>query len=108
VRGVLCAIVAAKFGIHNASARRGLLGCTAIRGLAVSMQVGVPLFLASTLIAGQWAESHRLARASILFLAADDFAHFVWGRCFGVGSLGAMGSNLVARVRSRSGRQGAL
>lgn len=98
--GVLCAIAAAaSFGFNNASARRGVLTGTALQGLAISMPLGVLLFLAAGILAGQWTEVHRLTRTSVLFFAAAGFMHFVWGRYFNIRSLAAVGSNIAGPVQ---------
>ena len=96
VYGVLAA---ASFGFNNASARRGVLTGTPIQGLAISMPLGMALFLAAAFIFGEWSQISRLARQDLLFLTAAGIMHFVWGRYFNIRSLAAVGSNLAGPVQ---------
>jgi drug/metabolite transporter (DMT)-like permease len=96
VYGVLAA---ASFGFNNASARRGVLTGTAIQGLAISMPLGMLLFLLAAVLVGELSQISRLARQDILFLTAAGIGHFVWGRYFNMRSLAAVGSNLAGPVQ---------
>jgi drug/metabolite transporter (DMT)-like permease len=96
VYGVLAA---ASFGFNNASARRGVITGTAIQGLAISMPLGMLLFLLAAVLVGELSQISRLARQDILFLTAAGIGHFVWGRYFNMRSLAAVGSNLAGPVQ---------
>jgi drug/metabolite transporter (DMT)-like permease len=98
--GALYAVLAAaSFGFNNASARRGVLTGTAIQGMAISVPLGVPLFLIVALIGGQLGEFDKLDTQSIILLAAAGFMHFVWGRYCNMRSLAAVGSNIAGPVQ---------
>ncbi len=98
--GALYAILAAAtFGFNNASARRGVLTGTAIQGMAISVPLGVPLFLIAAYIGGELTEFDRFGSWNIVLLAAAGFMHFVWGRYCNMRSLAAVGSNLAGPVQ---------
>lgn len=98
--GVLFGILAAaSFGFNSASARRGVLGGTPLQAMAISMPLGLILFLVLAGVTGQWADYSRLGPGAVGFLAAAGFMHFVWGRYFNVRSLAAVGANLAAPVQ---------
>lgn len=98
--GALYAVLAAAtFGFNNASARRGVLTGTAIQGMAISVPLGVPLFLVVAFAFGELGAFDRLGIANILFLAAAGFMHFVWGRYCNMRSLAAVGSNIAGPVQ---------
>lgn len=98
--GALYAVLAAaSFGFNNASARRGVLTGTAIQGMAISVPLGVPLFLIVALIFGELSAFDQLGLENIFFLAAAGFMHFVWGRYCNMRSLAAVGSNIAGPVQ---------
>lgn len=98
--GALYAVLAAAtFGFNNASARRGVLTGTAVQGMAISVPLGVPLFLIVALFGGQLSQFDKLSTASILYLAGAGFMHFVWGRYANMRSLAAVGSNIAGPVQ---------
>lgn len=98
--GILYGVLAAaSFGFNNASARRGVITGTAIQGLAISMPLGMALFLAAAFAFGEWSQIARLTRQDVLFLMAAGIMHFVWGRYFNIRSLAAVGSNLAGPVQ---------
>lgn len=98
--GALYAVLAAAtFGFNNASARRGVLTGTAIQGMAISVPMGVPLFLIAALVGGQLGEFDQLTLKSLLLLSGAGFMHFVWGRYCNMRSLAAVGSNVAGPVQ---------
>lgn len=98
--GALYAVLAAAtFGFNNASSRRGVLTGTAIQGMAISVPLGVPLFLAVAFAFGELGQFDKLGIGNILFLAAAGFMHFVWGRYCNMRSLAAVGSNIAGPVQ---------
>jgi drug/metabolite transporter (DMT)-like permease len=98
--GALYAVLAAAtFGFNNASARRGVLTGTAVQGMAISVPLGVPLFLIVAFFGGQLGEFDKLSTESILYLAGAGFMHFVWGRYANMRSLAAVGSNIAGPVQ---------
>ena len=96
---VYAILAAAAFGFNNASARRGVLTGTAVQGMAISVPLGVPLFLIAAFFAGQLGEFDQLTTKSILLLSGAGFVHFVWARYFNMLSLAAVGSNIAGPVQ---------
>lgn len=96
VYGLLAAV---SFGFNNASARRGVIAGTAIQGLAISMPLGMGLFLVAAFVFGEWSQIARFSRQDVMFLIAAGVMHFVWGRYFNIRSLAAVGSNLAGPVQ---------
>ena len=92
-------LCAAAFGFNNASARRGVITGTAVQGMAISVPLGVPLFVIAAFFAGQLGEFDQLTTTSILLLAGAGFVHFVWARYFNMLSLAAVGSNIAGPVQ---------
>ena len=98
--GALYAVLAAAcFGFNNASARRGVLSGTALQGLAISMPLGILLFVIGASVLGEWQQFSRLSARGIALLSAAGFMHFVWGRYFNIRSLAAVGSNIAGPVQ---------
>ena len=50
---VLAALSAATFAFNNASARRGVLTGSVAQALAITVPIGVPMFLLAALTTGQ-------------------------------------------------------
>ena len=90
---------AAAFGFSNASGRRGVLTGTAIQGMAISVPLGVPLFLIAAYVGSQLTEFDRFGTWNIVLLAAAGFMQLVWGRYCNMRSLAAVGSNLAGLVQ---------
>jgi len=98
--GALYAVLsAAAFGFSNASGRRGVLTGTAIQGMAISVPIGVPLFLIAAYVGGELTEFDRFGTWNIVLLAAAGFMQLVWGRYCNMRSLAAVGSNLAGPVQ---------
>lgn len=98
--GALYAVLAAAtFGFNNASSRRGVLTGTAIQGMAISVPLGVPLFVIAAFLGGELGEFDTLTPLSIALLSAAGFMHFVWGRYYNMRSLAAVGSNIAGPVQ---------
>ncbi|HEU0071390.1 MAG TPA: EamA family transporter [Alphaproteobacteria bacterium] len=98
--GALYALLAAaSFGLNNASARRGVIGGSAIQGLAITVPLGMLMFVPATFIAGEMGLWTAFTPMQWLFLSGAGFAHFVWGRYFNIKSLEAIGTNLAGPVQ---------
>ncbi len=98
--GIIYGIVsAAIFGFNNASARRGVLTGTALQGLAISLPLGVLVFVVGATLVGEWDQLSDFSGMSIFLLSAAGFMHFAFGRYFNIRSLAAVGSNLSGPVQ---------
>lgn len=97
--GFLALLSAATFGLNNASIRRGVLTGSPTQGMAISVPIGVPLFLLSALAVGSLGALAEFSTVSLLLLACAGIIHFVWGRYWNYNALQAMGSNLVGPIQ---------
>ena len=98
--GIVYGVVAAAiFGFNNASARRGVLTGTALQGLAISLPLGVLVFVLGATLTGEWDHLADLSGFSIFLFASAGFMHFAFGRYFNIRSLAAVGSNLSGPVQ---------
>jgi uncharacterized membrane protein len=92
-------LAAASFGLNNASARRGVIGGSAVQGLAITVPLGMLMFVPATIIAGEMGLWSAFTPLQLVYLSASGFAHFVWGRYFNIKSLEAIGTNLAGPVQ---------
>ena len=98
--GVIYGILAAAtFGFNNASARRGVLSGTALQGLAISLPLGILVFVIGATVVGEWHYLSNLTFQSIYLFSSAGFMHFVFGRYCNIRSLAAVGSNLAGPVQ---------
>jgi drug/metabolite transporter (DMT)-like permease len=99
VLGVLLAAAsAATFAFNNASARRGVITGSVLQALAITVPIGVPMFLAVALATGSLGALASLSREAIALLALAGVLHFVIGRYGNFRAAKAIGNNLSAPV----------
>lgn len=99
VLGVLYTLVAAaSFGINNATARRAVITGTVTQMVAISMPIGLVMFIAVASVSGQIGEIGRFSPGAFAMLAAAGVVHFVIGRYCAYRCIQAMGANLAAPV----------
>ena len=94
----LAALSAATFAFNNASARRGVLTGSVLQGLAVTVPIGVPIFLLATLATGNLASLPRYSGEAIGLLMLAGVLHFVLGRYGNFRASQAIGTNQSAPV----------
>jgi uncharacterized membrane protein len=100
VLGSLFAVCsAATFAFNNASVRRAVLTGSISQGMAITVPIGVPLFLVAVVVTGNLATVAGFSATSIAALSAAGVLHFVWGRYCNYRATRAMGTNLVAPVQ---------
>lgn len=98
--GALFAILsAATFGFNGASARRALISSSVFQALSITIPMGVPLFLITAVIFGQWHAIFDFPPLSYLYLAVAGMIHFTWGRYCNYRAAKAMGANLTGPVQ---------
>lgn len=85
---------AATFGFNNAALRRGVLQGSVIQALAVTVPMGIPLFLAAAWARGELLALTRFSPPATLALAAAGILHFGIGRYANYRAVVAVGSNL--------------
>jgi len=100
--GFFALIAAATFALNNATLRRGVLTGTVVQAMAVTVPLGIPLFLAGALLADQAAVLLSFSRDAVLALCVAGVIHFIWGRYCNYRATQAIGANLVAPVQQFS------
>jgi uncharacterized membrane protein len=97
--GLLAVFSAATFAFNNASVRRGVLSGTVGQAMAITVPLGVPLFLLAALTSGHLGDVWEFSPQALAALALAGILHFVWGRYCNYRATSAIGSNLVAPVQ---------
>lgn len=100
--GLLALCAAATFGLNNASARRGLVSGTVLQAVAVSVPLGIPIFLIAALAAGSAGLIGSFSWLSLLYLSLAGIIHFVISRYCSYRAVRAIGSNLAGPVQETS------
>lgn len=95
---VLAALSAATFAFNNASARRGVLTGSVAQALAITVPIGVPIFLVAALATGTLGTVSRFSSEAIGLLALAGVLHFVVGRYGNFRAAQAIGANLAGPV----------
>jgi drug/metabolite transporter (DMT)-like permease len=90
----LAALSAATFTFNNASARRGVLTGSVLQALAVTVPIGVPIFLLAVLATGNLTTLSGFSAGAIALLALAGLLHFVVGRYGNFRAAQAIGNNL--------------
>lgn len=100
--GLLALLSAATFAFSNVSARRAVLTGSVVQGLAITVPIGVPLFLVATFAAGSLGAIAGFSSFTVLFLCLAGILHFVAGRYCNYRAINALGGNLSALVQQTS------
>jgi uncharacterized membrane protein len=100
--GIFGLLAAATFAFNNAAARRGVLTGSVAQAIAITVPIGVPMFLVAALATGSLPIIGEFSRASLLYLTTAGIIHFVWGRYCNYRATKAMGANLVGPVQQVS------
>jgi len=100
--GIFALIAAATFALNNATLRRGVLTGTVVQAMAVTVPLGIPLFLIAAVLADQIAILMSFSQPAILALCGAGIVHFVWGRYCNYRATQAIGANLVAPIQQFS------
>jgi uncharacterized membrane protein len=99
VLGVLYTLLAsASFGINSATLRRGVITGTVTQVVAISMPIGLLMFVLAAAALGQLTQIGQFSNTSLEFFACAGVVHFVVGRYCSYRSVQAMGANLAAPV----------
>ena len=85
---------AVTFALNNATTRRGVLTGTVSQAMAITVPMGVPLFLILMLAFGQMGTLTQFSASSIFWLSMAGVFHFVWGRYCNYRASKAIGTNL--------------
>ena len=93
---------AGTFALNNAFARRGVLTGTALQALAISVPIGVPMFIVGALAIGGVDAFTAFGWMSWFYLALAGVLHFAWGRYCNYRAVKAIGSNLAGPLQESS------
>jgi drug/metabolite transporter (DMT)-like permease len=94
--GALLAVMsAATFGFNNASVRRGVLSGTVGQALAITVPLGLPLFIIPAYFMGYLDDLGGITLFQWVTLGSAGVLHFVWGRYWNYRAVKAIGSNLA-------------
>ena len=96
--GFLALLAAATFALNAATARRAVLRASVLQGLAITVPLGVPLFLLVAWAFGETARLTAMPAEAVLWFAAAGIVHFVWGRYCNYRAAKAIGTNLSAPI----------
>ena len=97
--GFLALLSAATFALNNACVRRGVLSGSALQAMAITVPIGVPLFLLAAAATGSLGAITGFSPNAIAALALAGVLHFVWGRYCNYRAMRAIGTNLAAPVQ---------
>ena len=101
--GAFFAIIsAATFGFNIATVRRGVLSGSVFQAIAITVPMGVPLFLVAALMAGQLGAVGQFGWPGTGYMALAGILHFVWGRYWNYRAVKEMGANLSGPVQQLS------
>jgi drug/metabolite transporter (DMT)-like permease len=97
--GFLALLSAATFALNNACVRRGVLSGSALQAMAITVPIGVPLFLLAAAATGSLGAVTGFSPNAIAALSFAGILHFVWGRYCNYRAMRAIGTNLAAPVQ---------
>jgi uncharacterized membrane protein len=100
--GFLALLAAATFALNNASVRRGVLSGSVSQAMAITVPIGVPVFLITATAFGSLGMVAKFSARAVLYLSCAGVLHFVWGRYCNYRATKAMGAVLVAPVQQAS------
>lgn len=93
---------AAFFGLNNAATRRGVLTASVLQGMAITVPLGLPVFLLALPFFGGLSELFGLSGRAVAWLAAAGIVHFVIGRYGNYRATQALGATLSTPVQQLS------
>jgi len=99
---ILALLSAATFGLNNAALRRGVLTGSVFQALAVTVLIGVPLFLLMCVAFGALGALFEFSAAAWIWMSIAGIIHFVVGRYGNYRATEAMGAALSAPIQQIS------
>jgi uncharacterized membrane protein len=101
VLGALLAVLSsAAFALNAATVRRGVLKASVSQGMAITVPIGVPLFLCAALFAGYLGAVSEFSARALFLLSLAGVLHFVWGRYCNYRATKAMGATAGMPLRA--------
>ncbi len=99
---VLAFLSAGFFGLNNSTVRRGVLKASVLQGMAITVPLGVPLFLVFAIAFGGLAALADWPAATWAWMALAGIVHFVLGRYGNYRATQALGATLSTPVQQIS------
>jgi drug/metabolite transporter (DMT)-like permease len=100
--GFLSLLSALTFAYSNAGLRRGVLTGSIAQAMAVSVPIGIPIFLLPMLVSGASDALFAFSTRDIWLLVIAGVVHFAWARYCNYRATKAIGANLVGPVQQLS------
>jgi drug/metabolite transporter (DMT)-like permease len=98
--GALLGLVsAATFAFNNAAVRRGVLSGSVAQAMAITVPVGLPIFLIAAVLLGGFAPLGEFSLPTWIWLAIAGVQHFLLGRYCNYRATKAMGAVLTGPVQ---------
>lgn len=98
----LALVSAAFFGLNNATVRRGILKSTVLQGMAITVPLGVPVFIGIALFFGGFDAMKSWCLDSWVWMSSAGVVHFVLGRYGNYRATQALGGTLSTPVQQLS------
>lgn len=101
--GALLALAsAALFGLNSAASRRGLVTATVLQGMAITVPLGVPIFIGFAALMGGFDAIANWALAPWIWMTLAGIVHFVIGRYGNYRATQALGATLSTPIQQAS------
>ncbi len=97
--GLFALLAAASFALNSATARRAVLSGSVFQGIAITVPMGIPMFLIGAIVFGQIGVIWTIPLEAVGWLALAGVAHFVWGRYFFYRAQEMIGANLAGTMQ---------
>jgi drug/metabolite transporter (DMT)-like permease len=95
---ILSILSAAAFALNTATARRAVVTGTPRQGTAVTVPIGVALFLPAAIVTGEIGRLHSFPPSAVGWMAGVGLLHFLVGRYCNYRANQAAGANITAPV----------
>lgn len=99
---ILAFTSAALFGLNNATTRRAVINATVLQGMAITVPLGVPIFVVFCFFLGGFTAMQDWPVATWGWMSLAGVLHFVIGRYGNYRAMQAMGSALSAPIQQFS------
>lgn len=97
--GLLSLFAATTFAFNAVAARRAVLTGTVAQGMAITVGIGAPIFLAVALATGQLGAVADFSSHTLMLLSIAGVMHFIWGRYCSFRASKAIGANLSGNLQ---------
>lgn len=98
----LALLSAVALGLNNSAVRHGMVSGSVTQAMAITVPIGVPLFIIGTILVGQFGALFAMPLRSIGYFTAAGVLNFVWGRACNYRATKALGGNLAGPVQQAS------